>query len=149
MKDEGGNDARRSAAQAETPELVIPEGFVTDDEAAALAAAQDVIAKALARYYAAAVAAGRKPGYVPKATLRTNSLGAGWAVRDISSGCEAHGATLEAALRNLASQTDADRMRQKAQALRRQAAEFEDMADKIDGNDNAGARSRGDAEGRP
>lgn len=139
----------RQAANAVRPRLDIPEGFVTQAENDVLAVALDVVAKVLARYEEAARAAGRNPGYAPSVALRVNPLGAAWAVLDISWSVEAHGYTLEHALRNLADQTDADRMRQKAQALRRQAGEIEDMAKEIDGDNHAGTQSRGDAEGRP
>ncbi len=111
-----------------TPKLEIPEGFVTQAENDVLAVALDVVAKVLARYEEAARAAGRNPGYAPSVALRVNPLGAAWAVLDISGSVEAHGYTLEHALRNLAAQTDADALRREAKALRAKAEEMDRQA---------------------
>ena len=126
--DEGGKDARRrAAAQAETPKLVIPEGFVTLAENDVLAVAQDVVAKVLARYEEAALAAGRRPDTGPSATLKINRVSVGWSVSAASRDV-AYGSTLEDALRNLAAQTDADALRREAAALRAKAEELDRQA---------------------
>jgi hypothetical protein len=117
-KDEGGT---------ERPKLVIQEGFVTQAENDVLAVALDVVAKVLARYEEAAIAAGRRPDTGPSVTLKINRVGVGWAVsappRDV-----AYGSTLEDALRNLAAQTDADALRREAKALRAKAEELDRQA---------------------
>ena len=130
-KDEGGT---------ERPKLVIQEGFVTQAEEDVLAVAQDVIAKVLARYDGASRAVGRKPDYAPTATLKVNGAGAGWVINANTPGGEAHGWTLEAALRNLAEQTDADRLRQKAQALRAKAEELDRQAAGMEGRQKEGGK---------
>ena len=135
MKKEGEN-AQRSTLNAQRPtanrmvipKLEIPEGFVSDEENKALAAAQDVIAKVLARYDGASRAACRKPDCAPTATLKVNGAGAAWVINAHTPGGEAHGWTLEAALRNLADQTDAERLRRDAALLRFRADELERRA---------------------
>ena len=117
-KDEGGT---------ERPKLVIQEGFVTQAENDVLAVAQDVVARVLARYEEAALAAGRKPDTGPSVTLIINRVSVGWSVSAASRDV-AYGSTLEDALRNLAAQTDADALRREAAALRAKAEELDRQA---------------------
>ena len=127
-----GMNAQRSALNAQrstggTPKLVIQPGFVSQSENDVLAVALDVVAKVLARYEEAALAAGRKPDTGPSVTLKINRVSVGWAVsapsRDV-----AYGSTLEDALRNLAAQTDADALRREAEELRAKAEELDRQA---------------------
>ena len=115
------------AADAVRPRLAIQPGFVTQAENDVLAVALDVVARVLARYEEAAIAAGRRPDTGPSVTLKINRVGVGWAVsappRDV-----AYGSTLEDALRNLAAQTDADALRREAAALRAKAEELDRQA---------------------
>ena len=127
-----GMNAQRSALNAQrstggTPKLVIQPGFVSQSENDVLAVALDVVAKVLARYEEAALAAGRRPDTGPSATLKINRVSVGWSVSAASRDV-AYGSTLEHALRNLAAQTDADALRREAEALRAKAEKLDRQA---------------------
>ena len=122
-----------------TPKLAIPPGFVTQAENDVLAVAQDVVARVLARYEEAALAAGRKPDTGPSATLKINRVSVGWSVSAASRDV-AYGSTLEHALRNLAAQTDADAMRREAAALRAKAEELDRQAYGIEWRQKEGGK---------
>ena len=94
---------------------------VTADERVALASAVGAVRCALERFDAANADTGC---YAPTVLLSVNALESHWRVSVIGRP-PAHGSTLEAALANLAGQSDADMLRARAAAMRDAAAALE------------------------